>query len=474
MLLNKKLLYFFVNIFLLANSFIHNNVFKNAIKISSDINHENIGIIFFPGYGKNAESYRSINEKICNKLTENNIGSTIIINNYLKNLPIAGDIQSKLLTEYSINLINENKNIDKIFFIGHSAGSYFLNNIASEYGCGFIQLGNVLNSNGLLPWEQNSLFKYPIPVLTIVGQKDGYINPFYIKDELENIKYINNTIEKPVIIEKNINHLQVSDNIETKFAKIINKKDILSPIELNEAQDIISETISEFITCCLNKTHNSSILEKKIKRTKNIIYNYKAKECDINKFAENIQYDILNPLFIIDIPIKNRDYNNKISFVNSKPFIDENGTIYTSSFRAKNGIDNRFYSDIIWLKMKNQEAFNSYEKYNTTNLKKTKSAYEINKEIFDKILYEIKSQEEILKGPKVIFQYDDVFENSAFVGLKWINTNIEINYDRFNNIIYIKSPVLYTSMSIYKKYAGMYYTKLLSPQLCYELIQMYF
>ena len=44
-----------------------------------------------------------------------------------------------------------------IFFIGHSAGSYFLNDVAKKYGDGFIQLGSVLNSNGKLPWEIEKL-----------------------------------------------------------------------------------------------------------------------------------------------------------------------------------------------------------------------------------------------------------------------------------------------------------------------------
>ena len=198
----KTILFF--SSFFFSNCYLINSIFKNTLKISSDLCDENIGIVIFPGYGKNADNYKSISEKICDKLKKNNIGSTIIINNYLKNIPLAGNIQTKILTKNSIELIKEKKNIDKIYFIGHSAGSYFLNDIANEYGNGFIQIGSVLNSNGILPWEKNNLYKYPIPTLTLVGQKDGYINPFFVKDELENIQYLNNTLIKPVIIEKNI------------------------------------------------------------------------------------------------------------------------------------------------------------------------------------------------------------------------------------------------------------------------------
>ena len=124
--------------------------------------------------------------------------------------------------------------------------------------------------------------------------------------------------------------------------------------------------------------------------------------------------------------------------------------------------------------MKNQEAFTNCEKYKTVNLKKTITAYEINKQMFDKILYDIKTDFEIFNGPKVIFQKDEVFDKTPIIGIQWIQSNLEINYDKINRILYIKSPVLYTGLNFIEKYRGMYYMKILSPQLCYELIQQYF
>ena len=51
------------------------------------------------------------------------------------------------------------------------------NNISADESCenGFIQMGNVLNSNGILPWEQISLNNYPIPTLTLLGTSSAKI-----------------------------------------------------------------------------------------------------------------------------------------------------------------------------------------------------------------------------------------------------------------------------------------------------------
>jgi hypothetical protein len=69
---------------------------------------------------------------------------------------------------------------------------------------------------------------------------------------------------------------------------------------------------------------------------------------------------------------------------------------------------------------------------------------------------------------------DKIFENNPMAGVKFISEHIKINYDKENNKIFIKSPLLLTSMDVFKRYAGMYYMKILSPELCFELINLYF
>ena len=288
---------------------------------------ENIGIILFPGYGKSGDCYNNLCEKIEDKLQQNNINSEIIINNYFYNIPILGNIQTEQLTKKSIQELN-NKNITKIFFIGHSAGSYFLNNIAKEYGSGFIQMGNVLNSNGILPWETISLNNYPIPTLTLLGQKDGYTNFLLGLDELNDIQ--NNNLYKPIIIEPEVNHLQMADNIVSPFAKMINKRDIGSPLNLYEAHETLSSTISEFIKYSLNNKYKSKILLNKTEQTNKLLISYNQTSCDLNILTSLIQKEVLETTNISEYEIKNNYYNDQSSFIKSKPYV-KNNTIYINS-----------------------------------------------------------------------------------------------------------------------------------------------
>ena len=289
---------------------------------------ETIGIILFPGYGKSSNCYKDLCNKIDYKLKKSNIYSHFIMNNYYNNIPIMGNLQTEHLTKKSIQKLND-QNITKIFFMGHSVGSYFLNNIAEKYGDGFIQMGNVLNSNGILPWDKISLYKYPIPTLTLLGQKDGYTNFLLGLDELNDIQ--NNNLYKPIIIEKNVNHLQMADNIQTSYADILNKKDIISPLEIEKAHDLLSTSISEFIKCCLNKNYKSFILLNKTEETDKILINYNETSCDLDLLTCSIQKEVLETIDISNYKITNNYYNDQSLFIQSKPYI-QNNTIHINSY----------------------------------------------------------------------------------------------------------------------------------------------
>ena len=445
----------FVNGFFLSKLF-----FKKKLEFEK----EDIGIVLFPGYGKSGDCYLNLCNHVKNKLKESNINSEIIINNYFYNLPILGNLQTEYLTKKSVEELN-NKNISKIFFIGHSAGSYFLNHIAKKYGNGFIQMGNVLNSNGLLPWEKISLNNYPIPVLTLLGQKDGYTNFLLGLDELNDLN--NNTLLKPIIIEKNINHLQMSDNIKTVLADIVNKKDIISPINNEEAHERLSSSISEFIKSCLNNKYQSKLLLNKTEESKNILVDYNETSCNLNLITTSIQEEVLSTINLENHTIQNNYYVNQSLFIRSKPYV-KNNIIYINSHMDKKRLDNTYYSKTIWLKLKNPSHFNN------RNIKLKQAGY-FNQEIFNKVLYNEKSIEEVKKGPNIVFEQDKVYDNGILVGVNWVISKISIHFNETSNTLSIKSPTLVSSSDVPSEiFANMYYMKILSPQLCYELIHLYF
>lgn len=449
---------------------------SNALLITSKIKRNNfiklinnnynskkkIGILFFTGFGKKSKSYEKIATKIGYYLNTKNMSSEIIINNYLFDTPIYGKKQTEYISEKNLQQLND---VDKIIFIGHSSGSYFLNDVAKKYGDGFIQLGSVLNSNGKLPWEVEKLNNYSIPVLTLLGDKDGYINPFYSVDELENLNTCQNPLRKPIIIEKNVNHLQMSDGIETDYAKVFNKIDINSSNNLDESHNKLSETIGEFILCCTNSNYKSFILLNKIRKTKQFITKYKSYKSSIDNIAIEIQNQI------IDDPkynVSNKLYTNFNEFIYSKPSI-ENNNVYTTSYIEKNNFLFNIYSDVYYLKFKNQENFNNKDFKSVINGKM------LNEELFYKMLFNIKSKKEIENGPKIIFNNDKIFKENPLIGPLWIKEPINIDYNKELNNLQITTPVLFTSKNTLSiKFAGMYYMKLLSPQLCYEIINRYF
>ncbi len=425
-----------------------------------------VGIIFFPGFGKKSSCYEDICNILHNELDKSNINSEILIQDYFYNIPILGNLQTEYLTKKAIKTLNE-KNITNIFFIGHSAGSYFLNDVAKKYGNGFIQMGNVLNSDGVLPWNKISLNNYPIPTLTLLGQKDGYTKFLLALDELNDIRATNNTILKPVIIEKNVNHLQMCDNIKSTYAPLLNKKDINSPIEIKHAHESLSVTICEFIKCCTLKNYKSDILLSKIKNTENLLVNYNETSSDLDGITRLIQFDVLQSLNLEYLEVINNYYKNNADFIKSKPKVN-NTVINICSHINERKLSSEYYSNYIWLKLKNPSHFNN------RNIK-LKEASEFNKEIFYKVLNNEKTTSEIKKGPNIIFEKDIIFDNGILIGVNWITSKIKINFNETINTLYVKSPVLISSSDVpNEKFANMYYMKILSPQLCYELIHLYF
>ena len=84
--------------------------------------------------------------------------------------------------------------------------------------------------------NETSLQKYRKPVLTLLGEKDGYFSYLNSIQEYYDL-FKNERPRKPIVIEKDVNHLQMCDNIESNMAKFIQKKDCPSPLTLEQAHD---------------------------------------------------------------------------------------------------------------------------------------------------------------------------------------------------------------------------------------------
>lgn len=100
-----------------------------------------------------------------------------------------------------------------------------------------------------------------------------------------------------------------------------------------------------------------------------------------------------------------------------------------------------------------------------------KSARDFNRELWD--FYSTHHSELQNKRVNVSFLPDTMYSKKNQIGFSWATQELRIEYS--NNQLYIQSPVLYkeyddTSPS---RYSGMYYMKLLTPELIMFLLEKY-
>ncbi len=412
------------------------------------------GVIMYPGAGKRGESYIGL----CNKISERMNDSVSFLLLDLNSMsPFEVDRFSNRIGKYSVEYMKEqNSDLENIYFMGHSAGAYFAISPAERYGSGLIQLGSVLNSKGVLPWKKKSLKRYKRPVLTYLGGKDGYINYLNSVQEFESVG-MDLVVDKPIIVDDDINHLMMGDNKETDIAKFLGKKDNPSELPLELAHDKISSRIAMF----LNKDDR---LIMDMVRSHKKISNYLALNDNINDICENIQRKVVNSKDGYEVKVDNEMYENKYDFIISKPEISK-GVIRVNSF-LKSMKCRGYLSSSLVIKMKTQESVMEDDAYRGMEVYDSWSAKDINREIFESIFIE--------SCPvNIVFEEDRIYSNEIDSSLKWLKSDIEIDFDKKENVLRVRSPVLNTGNNKVAAFNGMLYMKLLTPQLAEEIKTLY-
>lgn len=443
-----------------------NKVFENSKLITSN-NNCDIFVILFPGYGKTPNSYYELCNKIQKKTQEKNIGVNFLLIDYLFNAPLKGDKQSKLISNECKNYLKQqNLTYSSLYFMAHSAGAYHTMSLANEMTNGFIQLGNVLNSGKRLPWDSINISDYNIPVLTLLAEKDGLINPFLADYELANI---NDTIiiDKSIIIEKDVDHYQMSDG-NLGLSSLFQNKNIFSNIPLNEAQDKITNTITNFLSWTYNKTSYDELYEK-LNETKETILKYREMSKETNRMVRSIQYSVLNTDFFHPFSIIVDEVENKLDFLASRAELKENGT-----FIVKYHLENIYnpFSPLLSkqcaIKLKGQSSLFTHRNYRHLNVYKPTTAKEINKNLMEQ---QLKSKN--IENANIVYLDDK--ESSEKTGtLDWLKDSVNITFVNEKKTLYIQSPVFKTTDFPIEKFSHLYYMKVLTPQLAYEIVSLYF
>ena len=104
--------------------------------------------------------------------------------------------------------------------------------------------------------------------------------------------------------------------------------------------------------------------------------------------------------------------------------------------------------------------------YQYLDTKKESTAADLNRMIFKKYF-------DGKNISSVVFEEDIVYDN-IITSTKWLADEISIIYNTKNNSLHIRSPVLYSSVDLISRYAGMKYMKLLTPQMVKEIESLYF
>ena len=452
------LLILLTNLYLIyVSSYIYNigipKIVKNSIYLPSE-NECKTSIILFPGFGKIGTDYVGLCDKINTKLNDS---VSFMLIDYGSNSPFTINKNANFIGNECVKYMKqENKECDNFIFLGHSAGGYFAIEPAENYGDGLIQMGCVLNSKGNIIWQKKrSLKDYKKPVLTIMGEKDGYINYLNSIQEFESIAQ-EDYLKKPVILQKNINHLLMCNNKESKFAKLLGMVDYDSQLTIDTAHDILSDTIVKFLE------KNETILDEVI-LSNNKINEYKNLSSKVDDVCKLVQNCVFNGDDNCGLNIKNTLHKSQNEFLFSKPYIDEDGLVYIQSYEKNNS--NQLYSKSLWIKTKNQKELLNHPIYTNFRVSHEMSANEINKYIFEKEIHDrcmlnIKFEEETYNN------------EDPLAIIKWLSNDIEIKYQ--NKILTIKSPVLYTDKSAIKRFSGMKYMKLLTPQMVSEIKTLFY
>ena len=109
------------------------------------------------------------------------------------------------------------------------------------------------------------------------------------------------------------------------------------------------------------------------------------------------------------------------------------------------------------------------KEYPDVEVGKPISAKEVNKRLL---------QERISKKTNVDFSVtcmpDVIFGEKPTAGFKWFKEKITTEYDERDKRLFIRSPSMITDIDIpIKKYAGLHYMKLLTPEFADYLIEKY-
>jgi len=436
----------------------------------------------------------------------------------------AYDIPNKDETALILEQLNDNtsgKNTyDAKLIAGHSMGALVATEVSmpSTYDalvclCSSFQFSD----------PARSLASYPKPVLTLCGDRDGFMRHHLLSNDMISLeselgrRSSDSTgdngsrqreqnemdITKPIIVLKDVNHMQAADDIVAEAILNTLRHDFQSGLMLEEAHEKMAQAISSFILITVLRVR-PTLLQKRGKEyelylescqkqlqqtrlTREALRSFRdlSNESFISDFAKDVQRSIVN--LKDNLAITTNFHDGKEDFLYSKPTVSQ--TLSVEEERPSEGTIStivqihiiaqapiKLHPDLPAtaaqlspthaIKAKGQGFFQSLTKGG-----EPMSLCEINQQTFDKVLEEYVTKEQRTryeeKGRKLEFGPDLIVSNPP----TWVDTPLEINHNG-NNTTCVRSPVSLTSVGdeIPPKFRGMFYAKPMAPSQMYEWI----
>lgn len=179
------------------------------------------------------------------------------------------------------------------------------------------------------------------------------------------------------------------------------------------------------------------------------------------QLTKTIQSSVINPTIFTPLNITTQWYDSKPPFFFSKPYFGENRDIHIQAYLEKGE------GPILWLKTKSQAAY--IKEFGKIQCGQQTTGLNTNKMIMSNEM-----TKNIDKELNICYLNDVCFNEYKNTVFDWMKYPLLCNYNYNEETLYLQSPVMLTSENLpIKRYAGMYYMKVLTPSFASYLIQTY-
>mmetsp|Transcript_18594 Transcript_18594/g.41551 ORF Transcript_18594/g.41551 Transcript_18594/m.41551 type:complete len:571 (+) Transcript_18594:32-1744(+) len=475
-------------------------------------------IVVFPGMCKKGQDYAQLCTRLQSKLQQEGIRAHFLLPSYLNDFVglVPGD--SDLMFDAAIDLAKKQGwEYEQIVVLSHSAGGVASANTALTKASSFVQMGCHFDSRDRMYWQSRSLSSFPKPVLTLLGTRDGYLRYHSVAGEFEDLGLWGDGCEgiskklsleqlavlKPVVILDEVNHQHMADGRDSPLALQTGRFDLPSALSLEEGQTAVADTIADFVVANMQGASDArkgavSRLARRVAQARELLAPLKRMDAGLSAHLERLQrrgaglsaqpwLDWLGwgAWLGLGVSVSALRHSALIDFIYSKPIVQDGVQCTYFEDRAGRLAVNaacQGVSPTLMLKMKSRDAVR--ETYpgavsgggggsgGGRGEEVEVTARELNSEVFGTVLSEVTPAQRsryLADGAPLSFEEDQPIAG----GPEWIPAPIQlaVRADQQHASACVRSPVLRTPADgKQRRFAGMFYAKVVSPQQCFEWI----